>query len=69
MTTNMGALDRSARLVLAAVLLFFAFGTSAGAAGLLHWLAIAVAAIFALTAVLGTCPLYSLVGLKTCKEC
>lgn len=69
MTTNMGKTDRGLRLVIAAALLFLAFGTSVLGAGILFWLALVVAAVFTLTAFVGNCPLYSIVGLKTCKDC
>ncbi|MFP7675460.1 YgaP-like transmembrane domain [Marivita sp. S0852] len=69
MTTNMGKADRIARLAVAAALLVLAFGTSVLASGLLFWLALAVAAVFAVTALVGNCPLYALVGLKTCRDC
>ena len=32
-----------------------------------HWLAIAVAAILGLTALVGTCPAYGLLGVRTCR--
>ncbi len=67
MTRNMGTLDRAARLVVAMVLLWLAFGTAFAASGVLHWVALLVAVIFALTAIMGTCPLYSILGVKTCK--
>ena len=67
MTRNMGLLDRAARLVLAAGLLWIAFGTAFAAAGAPHWLAIAVAAILGLTALVGTCPAYGLLGVRTCR--
>ena len=66
--TNMGKLDRGGRLAIAVILLALAFGTSV-MTGVLFWGALAVAAVFALTAALGTCPLYSIVGLKTCRDC
>lgn len=69
MSTNMGKADRALRIVIALVLLFVAFGTSFAAAGLLHWLAIIVAAVFVVTSVVGNCPLYSIIGLKTCRDC
>ncbi|WJY22266.1 DUF2892 domain-containing protein [Fontisubflavum oceani] len=65
----MGKLDRGLRLVAAALLLWVAFGSTFAATGLLNWLAIAVAAIFTITALLGNCPLYRIVGLKTCQDC
>ncbi|ABV94253.1 hypothetical protein Dshi_2520 [Dinoroseobacter shibae DFL 12 = DSM 16493] len=69
MTTNMGTLDRVARLLIAAALLFAALGTSMLGAGLLFWIALIFAGVFTLTAFVGNCPLYSVVGLKTCKDC
>lgn len=69
MSVNMGKIDRGLRLVIAAVLVWLAFGSAVAAAGLLHWLALIVAAVMVLTAVIGNCPLYSLIGLKTCKSC
>ncbi|MDP5220358.1 DUF2892 domain-containing protein [Ruegeria sp. 2205SS24-7] len=69
MTNNMGKLDRGVRLAAAALLIFAAFGTKVAAAGVLFWLLLAVAAIFAASALVGNCPLYSLFGLKTCRDC
>ncbi|MDJ0639838.1 MAG: DUF2892 domain-containing protein [Paracoccaceae bacterium] len=69
MTINMGKVDRALRFVIAAVLLYIALGTALLGSGLLFWLALLVAAVFTLTAVVGNCPLYSVVGLKTCQEC
>lgn len=66
MSVNMGKIDRGVRLVLAAALLYGALATAALGSGILFWLALAVAAIFVLTAVVGTCPLYSIVGINTC---
>lgn len=68
MTTNMGKLDRAGRLVLAAALLFLAFGTDVLGAGALYWVALAVAGVFTLTALAGNCPLYSLLGIRTCRR-
>ena len=68
MQTNMGRADRLFRLVIAAVLAFLALGTGA-LSGALFWLALAVAVIFTLTAAVSMCPLYRIIGLKTCKEC
>jgi hypothetical protein len=69
MTINMGKTDRGVRLVIAAALLFLAFGTAVLGSGILFWLALVVAAVFTLTAFVGNCPLYSIAGLKTCKDC
>ena len=69
MTNNMGKIDRGGRLAIAAVLLVLAFGTNALGAGILFWVALIVAGVFTLTAFVGNCPLYSVIGLKTCKDC
>jgi hypothetical protein len=69
MTTNMGKFDRGGRLAIAAVLLFLGFGTNVLGAGVPFWLALIGAGVFTLTAFVGNCPLYSIVGLKTCKDC
>jgi hypothetical protein len=65
----MGALDRGLRLAIAAVLLFVALGTTVLGGGVLFWLALVVAGVFTLTAFVGNCPLYGVIGLKTCREC
>lgn len=69
MTTNMGKIDRVGRLALAAALAYLALGTSALGGGILVWIALIVAAVFTLTAFVGNCPLYRIVGLKTCQDC
>ncbi|WP_425091491.1 YgaP family membrane protein [Tropicimonas sp. S265A] len=69
MITNMGKFDRGGRLAIAAVLLFLALGTGVLGSGLLFWLALVVAGVFTLTSFVGNCPLYSIIGLKTCRDC
>lgn len=69
MTKNMGKIDRVGRLAIAAALLFLAVGTNVLGAGILFWLAVIIAAVFALTALVGNCPLYSIIGFKTCRDC
>ena len=69
MPTNMGKLDRGGRLAIAAILLVLAFATPVLGSGIFFWLALIVAGVFTLTAFVGNCPLYSIVGLKTCKNC
>ncbi|AVO37446.1 YgaP family membrane protein [Pukyongiella litopenaei] len=67
MARNMGTLDRSARAILGLVLLACAYLTGAGS---LPGIAAAVAGIVMLvTAAVGFCPLYRLVGLRSCKDC
>lgn len=67
MKRNMGTLDRGLRVVAACALLWAAFGTTFAAAGVLHWVFIAIAAVFVLTALVGNCPLYSIFGIRTCR--
>lgn len=69
MTMNMGKLDRAGRLFIAAALVFLALGTTVLGGGVLFWIALAIAAVFTLTAFVGNCPLYCIVGLITCKDC
>lgn len=66
MTKNMGGRDRGARFTLAIVVayLYYAGTTSGGLAILLG----VIAAVFLATSVVGTCSLYSLVGLSTCPK-
>ena len=66
MTTNMGKIDRVGRLIIAAVLAYLALGT-ATLSGAWFWVALVVAGVFTLTALVGNCPLYSIVGIKTCR--
>lgn len=62
---NVGTLDRFARLIGAAVLLaLVGLGWVDGWAAIA---AVAVAAILGLTAVVRFCPLYALVGIRTCR--
>ncbi|MBV0912010.1 YgaP family membrane protein [Anianabacter salinae] len=70
MSVNVGTLDRSLRALVGVVLLALAFGTSltAGSA-LLFWGAVIVGIVMLATAVFRLCPLYSLLGLKTCRDC
>ena len=69
MTTNMGKIDRTLRIVIAAALAYAAFGTTLLGTGALFWLALIVAGVFTLTAFVGNCPLYRIIGLKTCSDC
>lgn len=65
MPINVGGLDRLVRLALAALLLYAGLGLLGGTTVGIG-LAIA-AAIPALTAIVGICPLYGLLGIKTCR--
>lgn len=62
MTRNLGQLDRLARLVLGALLIVLAMVGSIGVWGYLG-------TIFVITAFINFCPLYRLLGVKTCADC
>lgn len=65
MKKNMGTADRLIRLIVAAVILGLSF--THVITGMLATILVVLAAIFALTSVVSFCPLYTLVGINTCK--
>lgn len=69
MPVNMGTVDRVLRVVVGLVLLYLAFfsGASLFAAGVLKWVAVIVGLVMLGTAAMKSCPLYSVLGIKTCK--
>ncbi len=65
MTKNMGNIDRIIRVLIAvAVVVLFATNVISGTVALILG---AVAGIFVLTSLVGTCPLYRLFGISSCK--
>jgi len=71
MTTNVGTADRIFRAALGVVLLYLAFfsGLPVFAAPLFQYGAAAVGVIMLATSTLKMCPIYSILGFKTCKDC
>lgn len=65
MKKNLGTLDKIIRITLALVLL--GLYTTEIIAGTLGYIGLALASIFLLTSILNFCPLYAVVGIKTCK--
>ncbi len=62
LTRNLGNLDRMARLVIGALLVVLAlFGTI----GVWGW----VGLILVATAFMNFCPIYRILGMKTCSDC
>ncbi len=61
MTKNMGSIDRVLRVILGLALLAFAFLSGSPYA----WVGY-IGVVPLLTAALGSCPLYSILGLSTC---
>lgn len=65
MKKNMGGLDRIVRIIIAAIIGFLYYnGTITGTLG---YVLLALGGVFLLTSLVSSCPLYSLVGLNTCK--
>lgn len=62
MTRNVGQIDRAARLILGALLIVLA---AMGLIGVWGYLGV----IFVGTAFISFCPLYRIMGLKTCQDC
>ncbi len=66
MKKNMGSTDRIIRLVLAAIMAYLYFGGVV--TGTLGIVLAVVAGVFVLTSLVSFCPLYTLVGMNTCKQ-
>lgn len=66
MKTNMGPQDKTIRIIMAVIIavLFFTKVIS----GTLAIVLLVVAGIFVLTSLIGFCPLYSLLGVNTCRK-
>jgi hypothetical protein len=66
MTRNVGTMDRALRALIGILALLgaFAFGWFPG---WMVWAAAAVGVIMLVTAAVGFCPLYRLVGINTCR--
>ena len=66
MVTNVGALDRILRIILGLVLIAYAIPLGFPHTGwnIVGWIGV----IPLLTALIGSCPLYSVVGISTCPR-
>lgn len=71
MSTNVGTIDRIFRGTLGIVLIYLAFfsGISFFDATLYRYGAAVIGVIMLVTSTLKLCPIYSLLGLKTCNQC
>lgn len=66
MKTNMGGLDRILRIIIAIVIGFLYYnGTINGTLGIVL---LVLAGVFVITSFVGFCPLYTILGFKTCKN-
>jgi hypothetical protein len=64
MKLNMGNADRIIRVLIALVIALLFYKNII--TGPLAYVLLAVAGIFVLTSLIGSCPLYSLIGIRTC---
>jgi hypothetical protein len=64
MRQNMGKADRIIRVLAAAVIAILYINNTI--TGIFAYVLLAVGAVFLLTSLVGSCPLYSLVGINTC---
>lgn len=71
MSTNVGTFDRLFRAILGLALLYLALmsGLPLFATSLIKYAAVAVGLVMLTTSAFKLCPLYSILGIKTCKEC
>jgi len=66
MKKNMGSTDRLIRMTLA--LVFAALFLTEVVTGIMGWVLLAVSIIFLLTSFISFCPLYTVLGINTCKN-
>jgi hypothetical protein len=65
MKKNLGTLDKTIRLIIAALIVtLYLTNVISGVLGIIL---LVVAGVFTLTSIIGICPLYSLIGVKTVK--
>lgn len=66
MKKNVGSIDKYVRLIAAVIIAVLLFMGKVAISSTLGIILLVVAVIFAFTALAGSCPLYSIVGLSTC---
>lgn len=66
MKKNVGSIDKIVRILVAIIAGYFARTTAFGAEWI-NYALYAVSGIALLTAIVGTCPLYSIIGIKSNK--
>ena len=65
MKNNVGSIDKIIRIIIAIVAFYFAY--TGKVENPWNYMLYAVSAIMVLTAILGTCPLFTIFGINTCK--
>ncbi len=68
MKKNMGIADRVIRILIAVVIAVLYFTKTEPVTGTLGMVLLVIGAVFLLTSVISFCPLYTLIGVKTCKK-
>jgi hypothetical protein len=67
MTQNIGTADRTIRFILGALLVLLPLMTGfAGGSPMLRWGALVVGVVILATAAVRSCPLYTLLGIRSC---
>ena len=66
MKKNMGSQDKLIRVIIAIIIAVLYFTNVIS--GTLAIVLLVVAGIFILTSIIGICPLYSILGISTCKK-
>jgi len=66
MKKNMGLADRAIRILIAVAIAGLYF--SKIISGTMGIVLLIVAVVFLLTSIIGSCPLYSVLGIRTCKK-
>ncbi|MFX0543996.1 YgaP family membrane protein [Roseovarius sp. S1116L3] len=71
MSTNEGTFDRVLRGILGFILVILPLATAMAlfANPVIYWGALIVGAVLLITALTGFCPLYRVLGVKTCTKC
>ena len=65
MKKNVGSADRIIRVILAIIMAALYFtGTVTGTLGIVL---VVLAGVFVLTSIIGFCPIYGILGMRTCK--
>ena len=65
MKKNVGSIDKIIRIIIAVVAAYFAYRGGFGA--IMSYVLYAVAGIMLLTSLMGSCPIYSVLGQSSCK--
>ncbi|TXB63381.1 YgaP family membrane protein [Phaeodactylibacter luteus] len=66
MTKNMGSMDKTIRIVIAAIVATLYF--TGAVSGTLGIVLLVLAGVFVLTSLVSFCPLYAPLGINTCKR-